>query len=309
MNRRLAIRNLIAASAGSLLERVLADQPEDYVLHSQVRLVLLDVSVKDSKGGLVSGLSKENFQVFENDRPQRVKVFANNDEPVTIGILVDESRSMTPKRSQVLAAAEVFIEAGNPLDEIFILHFNDRVMRGLPPHLLFSGDIQELRSALHRGVPEGKTALNDAVVAGLEQLDLGRRDKKTLVVISDGGDNASNHNRHEMLDLVERSVATIYSIGLFEADDPDRDPGILRQLAKISGGEAYLPPDPSEMVPVLRRIAKDIRTRYTIGYAPPAGNGRVRHIQVRASAPGRGSLQIRTRASYRYDEIESQKTR
>jgi len=312
MNRRIAIRNLMAAGAGSFFNRLLpgqelAGQENDFVLHSQVRLVLLDVSVKDSKGGFVSGLSKENFSVFENGRPQNIKVFANDDVPVTLGILVDQSRSMAPKRIQVLVAAEIFVQESNPQDEIFVLHFNDNVKRGLPDDMLFSDNIEQLRSALRKGVPEGKTALNDAVVAGLEQLELGRRDKKTLVVISDGGDNASVHNRLEMLKMVESNIATIYSIGLFDPEDPDRDPGILRHLAKISGGEAYLPSDPSEMVPVCRRIAKDIRTRYTIGYAPPAANGALRHIQVRASAPGHGSLLIRTRTSYRYDEIESQK--
>jgi Ca-activated chloride channel family protein len=306
MNRRFAIRTLMAASAGSFFDLLSANQTDDYILHSQVRLVLLDVSVKD-KGNFVPGLSKESFSVFENGRPQRIKVFANDDVPVTIGILVDESRSMAPKRSDVLAAAQIFIEQSNQEDEVFILHFNDRVTRGLPPNVLFSDDPAQLRAALHRGIPEGKTALNDAVVAGLEHLELGRRDKKTLVVISDGGDNASAHTRQDMMGMVERSAATIYSIGLFQADDQDRDPGILRQLAKISGGEAYLPPDSSEMAPVLRRIAKDIRTRYTIGYAPSTDNGPLRHVQVRAAAPGHGNLVIRTRTSYRYDQVEDQK--
>ncbi len=318
MNRRLAIRNLIAASAGSFFHRLRAadspvDQPREaegnYVLRSDVRLVLLDVSVKDSRGGFVSGLAKENFRIFDNGRPQQITVFAHDDVPITLGILVDESRSMTPKRSEVLTAAETFIQENNPQDEIFILHFNDWVRRGLPPDVLFSDDIQRLRAALHAGVPAGKTALNDAVVAGLEQLELGRKDKKTLVVITDGGDNASKHTRQETLEMVQRSIATIYTIGLFDPEDSDRDPAILRKLARISGGETYLPNDPSEMVATCRRIAKDIRTRYTIGYIPPAGNGSLRHIEVRGSAPGHGNLLIRTRTSYRYDEVESQKAK
>jgi Ca-activated chloride channel homolog len=319
MNRRTAVRNLLAASAGSVFTRLLVGNPRDdhpqedpgiYKLHSEVRLVLLDVSVKDSRGGFVSGLSKANFNVLENGRLQSITVFDRGDVPVTVGILVDESRSMTPKRSEVLTAAETFIEEGNRQDEVFILNFNDRVVPGLPSNMLFSDDIQQLSSALHRGVPEGKTALNDAVVAGLKQLELGKRDKKTLVIISDGGDNASEHNRRDTLEMVESSIATIYTIGLFEADDPDRDPGILRQLAKISGGEAYFPDSPSAMVPVCRRIAKEIRTRYTVGYLPPAdhvphadkGAGSLRRVNVRVSAPGHGSLVVRTRGSYRYGE-------
>jgi Ca-activated chloride channel family protein len=323
MNRRRAVRNLLAASAGSIFTRFFAgasrdDHPQEepgiYKLRSEVRLVLLDVSVKDSTGGFVSGLSKSNFNVLENGRLQSITVFDRGDVPVTVGILVDESRSMTPKRSEVLTAAETFIEGGNRQDEVFILNFNDSVVPGLPSDMLFSDDIQQLRSALHRGVPEGKTALNDAILAGLKQLELGKRDKKTLVVISDGGDNASKHNRRYTLEMVESSIATIYTIGLFEADDPDRDPGILRQLAKISGGEAYFPNSPSAMVPVCRRIAKEIRTRYTIGYLPaagylpsaghlpPTGNGpgSLRYVNVRVSAPGHDRLVVRTRGSYRY---------
>ena len=309
MKRRFAARNLIVASAVSfILSGLVAGSPVEkqsgYTIHSDVRLVLLDVSVKDHGGGFVSGLSEENFAVSENGRPQRVTAFAHDDLPVTVGILVDESYSMTPKRTEVLAAAQTFIEESNPHDEVFVLNFNDKVSRGLPDRMLFSGDILQLRSALHRGVPAGKTALNDAIVAGLKQLELGRRDKKTLVVITDGGDNASAHKRGEMLDLVERSIATVYTIGLYDADDPDRDPGILRELAKISGGEAYFPASPSEMIPVCRRIAMDIRTRYTIGYVPQAENGpsSLRRVRVRVTAPGHVKLSVRTRSSYRYDE-------
>ena len=318
MNRRSAVRKLLATSAGTFFARLLAassqdDRGEDsrgiFTLRSEVRLVLLDVSVRDHRGSIVSGLSKENFSVLENGRPQPIAVFDHDDLPVTVGILVDESRSMTPKRSEVLTAAETFIEQSNRRDEIFVLSFNDSVVPGLPRNTLFSDNIQQLRSALHRGAPEGKTALNDAVVDGLRQLELGRQDKKTLVLISDGGDNASKHSRRDMLQMVERSIATIYTVGLFEPDSPDRDPSLLRQLAKISGGEVYFPDSPSEMVPVCRRIAKDIRTRYTIGYSPSAGNGKesLRHIQVHASAPGHGRLVVRTRSSYRYDKFENRK--
>jgi Ca-activated chloride channel homolog len=162
--------------------------------------------------------------------------------------------------------------------------------------------------ALFRGVSEGRTALNDAVVEGLAQLQMGKREKKTLVLISDGGDNASMHTRHKMLDQVEGSIATIHTIGLFDADDGDSDPGILRQLARVSGGEAYFPPTPEEMVPTCRRIARDIRARYTLGYVPAARRGvnDVRNIRVGASAPGHAKLITQTRRRYRYDEIESQ---
>jgi len=303
----------MVAGAGSLLCKLSAAQdrnkaqPQEFVIRSEVRLVLLDVSVRDRDGGFVSGLSKDNFTVLENGVAQPITVFAGYDVPVTVGILVDESRSMTPKRADVLSAAETFIAESNPQDEIFVLNFNDFVKRGLPEGVLFSGNLDQLRSALYRGIPKGRTALNDAVVDGLKQLELGRRDKKALVVISDGGDNASQHTRREMLDLVERNIATIYTMGIFEPGDPDLNPGLLKRLAGISGGEAHFPVDADEMVAACRGIAKDIRTRYTIGYPPPAKNGGpVRRIRVSVSAPGRSRLLVRTRDRYHYEQIEDE---
>jgi len=312
MNRRSAVRSLLTAGVGSLFgsSSFANAQDEDlFTIRSEARLVLLDVSVKDRGGGFVSGLSKENFSIFENGRPQRIVTFDHGDPPVTVGILVDESRSMAPKRSAVLTAALAFIAESNPDDEIFVLSFNDKVTRGLPGPLLFSDNLKQLREALFRGVSEGRTALNDAVVEGLAQLQMGKREKKTLVLISDGGDNASSHTRRAMLDRVEGSLATIHTIGLFDEEDGDRDPGILRQLARISGGEAYFPASTAEMIPACRRIARDIRARYTLGYVPAAGRGvnDVRNIRVDASARGRARLKTETRSSYRYDQTDSQK--
>ena len=316
MERRRAIRNLIFGVAASFLPDALygrqrEDDQQDYVVHSEVRLVLLDVSVKDRDGGFVGGLSKSNFEIFENGVLQPITVFANSDVPVTIGILVDESRSMTPKRTEVLVAAEIFIAESNPKDEIFVLNFNDTVKRGLPGDVAFTDNIEQLRAALNRGVPEGRTALNDAIVEGLKQLELGRRDKKSLIMVSDGGDNASRHTRRDMFDTVERSIATIYTIGLFDASDPDQDTGILKQLARMSGGEAYFPADPASMASVCRGIAKSIRTRYTIGYVPAARNGAgaLRRIRVRVSAAGRARLTARTRTRYRYEETGNQSSK
>ena len=131
------------------------------------------------------------------------------------------------------------------------------------------------------------------------------------MILSDGGDNASRHKRREMSEMVERSIATVYTVGLADADDPDRNPGILKQIAGVSGGEAYFPRSPSEIVAVCRGIAKDIRTRYTIGYLPPASNGAgsLRHIHVSVSAPGRARLTARTRTRYRYEQAENQSTK
>ena len=304
------MRTLIQAGATAAVgRRLFAADQDDFLIRSEVRLVLLDVSVRNRDGNVVQGLSKTSFKIFENGQPQEISVFDHEDLPVTIGILVDESQSMTPKRADVLTAALTFLGESNPNDEVFVLNFNDTVMPGLPSAMLFSDDHNELRAALFRGISEGRTALYDAVVAGLDQLEMGRRAKKALILISDGGDNCSKHTRRETLDRIERSIATVHTIGLFDMTDPDRDPGILRQLAKISGGEAYFPEASAEMVPVCQRIAHDIRSRYTLGYHPQPGKGTndIRHIRVDVSAPGHGSLITRTRTSYRYDELAAHK--
>jgi VWFA-related protein len=162
-----------------------------------------------------------------------------------------------------------------------------------------------LREALWSTPPEGRTALYDAIFASLHQLDMGRRDKKTLVLISDGGDNVSIHTRKDVQNKVDESLATIYAIGIFDEDDPDRNPDVLRWLANVSGGVAYFPEKLEGIVPVCRQIAKDIRTRYTIGYIPQEGKpGALRHIKVAASAPDHGKLIARTRTQYTYNAEE-----
>jgi VWFA-related protein len=283
---------------------------DEFTIRNEVRLVLLDVSVQNRDGNFVPGLSKPDFTVLEDGRAQAISVFDNEDAPVTMGILVDESASMTQKRAQVLAAAQSLIAESNPQDEVFVLNFNDSVKRGLPEGILFSDKIPRLREALYRELPKGKTALYDAVAGGLTQLEEGRRGRKTLVVVSDGGDNASMHKRAQTMDLVERSAATIFTVGLFDADQYDADPAVLRQLAKISGGEAWFPKDLDAVADACHRIAKEIRTRYTIGYVPrepedARNRATLRRIQVKVSAAGRNGLTVLTRTSYRYGESQT----
>jgi VWFA-related protein len=302
MNRRSAIRHLLVAGAGPFL-RVLRPASEEnpkYTIRSEVRLVLLDVSVKNSRGGFVTGLSAGNFRVFDNGQPQPITVFDSGDEPVTLGILLDESSSMAPIRAAVVTAALTLIEQSNPHDQVFVLHFNENVQRGLPGPMLFSDNMGELRAALARGVPQGRTALYDAVIAGLEQVEHSRAGRKTLVLVSDGRDTASTHKRRDTVLMVEKSPATIYTIGLTDPDDPDRNPGVLEQLAHISGGEAFFPSDSPRLQAACRAIAREIRTRYTLGYVPPVelGTRSLRKIRVEVVSPGRDRLVARTRSSY-----------
>jgi VWFA-related protein len=284
-----------------LISRAFSQAPSDeFKISTDVELVLLDVSVKQAKGGYASGLTRDNFQIYENGAPQKITEFASADIPVAVGLVFDDSGSMQPKRPEVITAGLVFVGASNPQDQIFVVNFNDRVRGGLPETVPFTDDVNLLRSALLKDMPEGKTALYDAVAFALHHLESGRRDKKTLVVVSDGGDNVSTHSLKELMQLIQESRATIYSVGIFDADDPDSNPHVLERMARVSGGESFFPKELNEVIPICRQIAKDIRNRYTIGYTPVHSGDRaaLRKIRVVATAPDRGKLLVRTRTSY-----------
>src|SRR5260370_1182744 len=165
-----------AKHAVNLPESKESQEEKDFVIRSTSRLVLLDVSVRDRENALVSGLTQDDFKVFEDGKPQTISQFANVDVPVTVGLVIDESGSMAPKRRETITASLVFASESNPDDEMFVINFNEKVSRGLPDTKLFTDNVQLLRQALLSGVPEGRTALYDAIVAALKQLEWGRRD-------------------------------------------------------------------------------------------------------------------------------------
>jgi Ca-activated chloride channel homolog len=272
----------------------------EFRVRTDVELVLLDVRVKQAKGGYVSGLARDNFQIFENGEPQKITEFSSADVPVAVGLVMDDSGSMEFKRPEVVTAGLIFIGASNPQDQMFVVNFNDKVRSGLPETVSFSDNLRLLHSALTQDAPQGRTALYDAVAFALKHLESGRRDKKTLVIVSDGGDNVSKHTLKELMVLIQESRATIYTVGIFAPDDPDRNPGVLERIARISGGESFLPSGLDEVVPICRQIARDIRNRYTIGYIPVHSGDKtaLRKIHVVAKAPDRGKLIVRTRTSY-----------
>lgn len=165
-----------------------AEDPDAFRVRSDVELVLLDVSVKDGDGGFVSGLKQSDFKVYENKVEQKITTFAAQDTPVTVGLIVDNSGSVRPKKPEIVTAALTFVKNSNPQDELFVVNFNDRVIMGLPDDMPFTDNRTLLRQALLMNPAQGRTALYDALMAGFEHLDKGRLDKKTLVLISDGGD-------------------------------------------------------------------------------------------------------------------------
>jgi VWFA-related protein len=182
---------------------------------------------------------------------------------------------------------------------MFVVNFNEHVTLGLPAEISFSNRSEELERAIWRASTTGQTALYDAVAEALERLKAGSRDKKVLIVISDGGDNASAHTLAEVLQMAGLSSAVVYTIGLFDQQDPDQNPGVLRHLARATGGEAFFPDQLDEVVPICERIARDIRHQYTIGYVSTskAQPGVYRAIRVVANGAA-GKLVVRARSGY-----------
>ncbi len=292
--------SLFVLVAGQHSSGQTAPQPGSATFSADVDLVELHATVRDRKGSFVSGLGKEHFQVFENGTSQAIRIFQHEDMPVAVGLVVDNSGSMRRKRKDVTAAALAFVRSSNPHDEMFIVNFNERISRGLPDTELFSANAAELEAALN-GVPaNGKTALYDAIDAGLAHLKKATLDKKVLIVISDGGDNASRHTLNQVLEGAERSAAILYMVGLFDEYDEDRNPGVLKKIARATGGETFLPEETGEVVQICERIAEDIRNQYTIGYVPSNQklDNTYRTIYVTATGQHGEKLLVRTRAGY-----------
>ena len=271
-----------------------------YTIRMSVDHVVLHVAVRNHRGTPVAGLVKDNFQIYEDGVFQKISYFSHDDIPVEVGLIVDNSGSMRPKIREVIAAALAFARSSNPQDQMFVVNFNEHVSFGLPANQSFTGQVNQLELALSTISARGETALYDAVAAGLEHLHKGTRDKKVLLVISDGADNASRHTKAEILAMAGQSDAIIYTIGLFDEGDPDQRFGVLKQLAKAAGGEACLPESIKEVVPICEGIAHDIRSQYTLAYVPTNRklDGTYRALRVKAGAPGRGRVSVRTRDGY-----------
>jgi len=266
-----------------------------------VALVVLHATVSDRQGGFVSDLGERDFEVYEDGVPQSIRLFRNEDIPVTVGLVVDHSTSMRPKLAEVTAAARAFVRSSNREDEMFVVNFNERVSLGLPGAIRFTDSTAELGDAIAATPTGGQTALYDAIAKGLEGLQTGSRDKKVLIVVSDGGDNVSAHSLAEVMKLAGLSSAVIYTVGIFQEEDPDRNPGVLKRLAQATGGEAFFPGQIGDVVAICERIARDIRHQYTIGYVPInlAHDGAYHAIRVLARAQGHhDKLSVRTRTGY-----------
>jgi len=262
-------------------------------------LVVLPVRVTDTKGNFVLGLSQQNFRVYQDGQLQDITMFQQRDTPVSVGLIVDHSRSMGSKLPEVAAAVSSFARTSNPHDEMFVVDFNDDVTVELMGGKAFTNDPQELAIAVSSVRARGRTALYDAVAEGLLHVQLGHCDRKALIIVSDGGDNASQQKFRQVLALAQQSQVLIYSIALI-GDDDEVDPAVLRRFSKVTGGIAYFPDHTNSVTSISEQIARDLREQYTVGFAPGKTNDAhtFRKIEVKAVAPGRGKFLVQTRPGY-----------
>lgn len=267
-----------------------------YQISVRVDLVVIHATVSTRRGAPVAGLQQEDFEIYEDGVRQNIRLFRHEDIPVTVGLVVDHSGSMRPKIADVTAAARTFATSSNPADQMFVVNFNEYVT-AMP----FARGVEELESAIASAPVTGQTALYDATLAAFAQLRAGDRDKRALVIISDGGDNASKSSLADVLRQAEKPDVLIYTIGIFDAENEDRNSGVLRQLAQSTGGAAFFPGQRKEIIAACEQIAREIRSQYTIGYvstnAKQTGGYRAIRVAVR-SGPSGGNLVVRARTGY-----------
>lgn len=262
------------------------------------RLVVLQVAVRTARGELAIGLDRQAFTVYENGKPQPIALFRRDDIPVSLGLLIDNSGSMRSRRSKVEAAALAFARASNPDDELFVLNFADKPRIDVP----FTSDVHVLEAGIARVDAIGGTAMHDAVDAADAYLTAhASRDRKVLLIVTDGKDNASQISLAQILDRAARHDIVIYAIGLPAAEDPSgarQARRELNQLTEKTGGFADYPVSLEAIDAAALEIARQIRHQYTLAYAPlnQALDGSYRAIRVKVAGLERFS--IRTRAGY-----------
>ena len=274
-----------------------------YKLGVNVELVQLPVSVLDKHGLPVRGLQQEHFAVYEDKVRQDISLFKQEDIPLSVGLVIDASGSMSDKHDRVSTAAMTFVRASNPEDETSIVSFGDDVSLEQD----FTSNTRKLSHALDGISSNGDTALYDAVLLATRHLkEEGFHDKKVLLVVSDGEDNHSQYKLKEVLSALRESKIILYSIGLLSSDSSYMYGGgggkkPLKQLAEITGGASYFPKNVSDVEEVCQQIARDLRNQYTIGYTPSNGklDGSWRNVVVQVNPPKTTpKVSVRTKQGY-----------
>src|SRR5438128_6819309 len=283
------------------------DKDKDYTLSVVVEEVQLPISVLDKDGRPVNGLTKNDFAIFEDNVQQQIKVFKHEDIPLSLGLVIDNSGSMRSKRERVNSAALAFVRESNPEDETFIVNFDDSAYLEQD----FTGSIGDLIDALDNIDARGETALYDAVYLSADHVKAGKKDKKALLLITDGEDNVSKYGMNKVIEALKQSKVTMYAVGLLEENDQrgglfKKPPSKkakedLEKFAEITGGQAFFPKNIDEVEELVKHIAHNLRNHYTVSYTPTNAklDGSYREISVKLNPPkNSGKLNWHTKQGY-----------
>jgi len=270
-------------------------------IRMNVDLVLVPVTVTDPMNRLVTGLEKEDFQVYENNKDQKIRTFAAEDAPVSIGIIFDLSGSMTSKLIRARESILQFIKTANPQDEFFVIGFNDR------PELIedFTSSVEDIEARLATVRSGHRTALMDAIYYGVAKMKDARHERKALLVVSDGGDNRSRYTEGEVRSQVREADVEIYSIGIFDPYAPTPEertgPQLLEDISDVTGGRLFRVDDVDELGDIAEKISTELRNQYVIGYRPEdlTRDGKWRKVKVKINPPpGLPPLTVYARTGY-----------
>jgi Ca-activated chloride channel homolog len=299
-----AIVVLLTSSFSLLTSSLISSSAQERpAFRTSSELVVLHVSVRDRGGRYVTGLTRDAFTVIDDARPQTLEMFSAEEVPASVGFLIDNSNSMRPSRERVVASAAAFADRAHPQDEIFVLTFNEAVQEAWRPTIVSEMNRATFAAAMSAAiVARGMTAIHDGIASGLSRLERARHTRQVLIVVSDGGDNASRSTLEDTLRRVRASDATIYTIALVDPLLRGGDTKLLRRLARSTGGESFQPRRPQDVPDAFERISKDIRSAYTLAYAPTDSTAAIgprrRTVKVYVRSPDGGVLSVRTRDGY-----------
>ena len=303
--RLTAIISILVAGSVSLLTSHPLEPQDRPTFKSNSELVVMHVSVRDHGGRYITGLTQDAFTVIDDGKPQALEMFSAEEVPASVGFLIDNSNSMRPSRDRVVASAVEFAKHSHPQDEIFVLTFNETVRHAWGPRLVAETDPAQFAAAMSDAITaRGMTAIYDGIVGGLSRLEHAKHTRQVLIVVSDGGDNASHAKLDDVLKGVHESDATVYSVAIVDPLVPDgSNPRLLQRLAKSTGGEFYFPRRIEDVPQAFERIAKDIRSAYTIAYIPTkngdtAADRRRRTVKVYVRSNDGRALTVRARDGY-----------
>jgi Ca-activated chloride channel homolog len=274
------------------------EEESTFKLNVDVDLVEVHVNVTDEADHPIGNLTKTNFRLTEDKVQQDISVFKHEDIPVSLGLVIDNSRSIEPRKQRLDAAAVSFVRRGNPDDETFIVHFDDEVRLEQD----FTADIADLEKTLAAARPFGQTAIYDALILALDHMEKAKQQKRVILLITDGIDNSSKHTLAEAIDATKRARVAVYTVGLLSQSGGQEAEDSLIKIAEASGGRAFFPQNVDQAHMIMDRVAHDLREQYTLGYFPTNLNldGKWRSVRVDVTPPAGFPPKGKLNANYRH---------